>query len=90
MAYMALVLLLIFIAIMLLGIPVGFGMGALTVIAFELLGGDRNRNPERGRCSGCKTLLCTGGDDRRGQCQRSADRREGTVGDPFTGGEGML
>ena len=29
MAYMALVLLLIFIAIMLLGIPVGFGMGAL-------------------------------------------------------------
>ena len=30
------------------------------------------------------------GDDRRGQCQRSADRREGTVGDPFTGGEGML
>lgn len=52
--------------------------------------GDRNRNPERGRCSGCKTLLCTGGDDRRGQCQRSADRREGTVGDPFTGGEGML
>ena len=47
MAYMALVLLLIFIAIMLLGIPVGFGMGALTVIAFELLGGDLSMIPQK-------------------------------------------
>ena len=47
MAYMALVLLLIFIAIMLLGIPVGFGMGALTVIAFLLLGGDLSMIPQK-------------------------------------------
>ena len=33
MAFMALLLLVIFIVIMLTGIPVGYGMGALTVIS---------------------------------------------------------
>ncbi|MBQ9685342.1 MAG: TRAP transporter large permease [Oscillospiraceae bacterium] len=47
MAYMALVLLLIFLVIMLLGTPVGFGMGALTVIAFKLLGGDLSMIPQK-------------------------------------------
>ena len=47
MAMSALILLLIFIAIMLLGIPVGFGMGALTVIAFKMLGGDLSMIPQK-------------------------------------------
>lgn len=47
MAYMALFLLLLFIAIMLMGIPVGFGMGALTVIAFIMLGGDLSMIPQK-------------------------------------------
>lgn len=47
MAIMALVLLVIFIVIMLLGIPVGFGIGALTVIAFLLLGGDLSMIPQK-------------------------------------------
>lgn len=47
MASMALILLLIFLVIMLLGIPVGFGMGALTVIAFALLGGDLSMIPQK-------------------------------------------
>lgn len=47
MAIMTLVLLVIFIVIMLLGIPVGFGMGALTVIAFTLLGGDLSMIPQK-------------------------------------------
>lgn len=44
---MALVLLILFIVIMLLGIPVGFGMGALTVISFLLLGGDLSMIPQK-------------------------------------------
>ena len=47
MAYMALLLLILFIAIMLMGIPVGFGMGALTVIAFTMLGGDLSMIPQK-------------------------------------------
>lgn len=47
MALTALLLLVIFIAIMLLGIPVGFGMGALTVIAFVMLGGDLSMIPQK-------------------------------------------
>ena len=47
MAYMALLLLILFIAIMLMGIPVGFGMGALTVIAFTILGGDLSMIPQK-------------------------------------------
>lgn len=47
MASMALLLLVIFIVIMLLGIPVGFGMGALTVIAFVILGGDLSMVPQK-------------------------------------------
>lgn len=47
MAMMALILLVIFIVIMLLGVPVGFGMGALTVIAFMMLGGDLSMIPQK-------------------------------------------
>lgn len=47
MAYMALFLLILFIVIMLMGIPVGFGMGALTVIAFTMLGGDLSMIPQK-------------------------------------------
>lgn len=47
MAWIALLLLVLFIAIMLIGIPVGFGMGALTVIAFSLLGGDLSMIPQK-------------------------------------------
>ena len=47
MALMALLLLAIFITIMLLGIPVGYGMGALTVISFLLLGGDLSMIPQK-------------------------------------------
>lgn len=47
MAVMALLLLVLFIIIMLLGIPVGFGMGALTVISFQLLGGDLSMIPQK-------------------------------------------
>lgn len=47
MAYMALLLLILFIGIMLMGIPVGFGMGALTVIAFLILGGDLSMIPQK-------------------------------------------
>lgn len=44
---MALVLLILFIVIMLTGIPVGFGMGALTVISFLMLGGDLSMIPQK-------------------------------------------
>ncbi len=47
MAGMALVLLILFIIIMLTGIPVGFGMGALTVISFLMLGGDLSMIPQK-------------------------------------------
>lgn len=47
MAGMALVLLILFIVIMLTGIPVGFGMGALTVISFLMLGGDLSMIPQK-------------------------------------------
>lgn len=47
MAFMALLLLVIFIVIMLTGIPVGYGMGALTVISFLLLGGDLSMIPQK-------------------------------------------
>lgn len=47
MVYMALWLLILFITIMLMGIPVGFGMGALTVIAFTMLGGDLSMIPQK-------------------------------------------
>lgn len=47
MAGMALVLLALFIVIMLTGIPVGFGMGALTVISFLMLGGDLSMIPQK-------------------------------------------
>lgn len=47
MAFMALLLLVIFIVIMLMGIPVGYGMGALTVISFLLLGGDLSMIPQK-------------------------------------------
>ena len=47
MAGMALVLLILFIIIMLTGIPVGFGMGALTEISFLMLGGDLSMIPQK-------------------------------------------
>lgn len=47
MAFMALLLLVIFIVIMPTGIPVGYGMGALTVISFLLLGGDLSMIPQK-------------------------------------------
>ena len=39
---MVLLLLIIFLAIMLIGTPVGFAMGALTNISFGILGGDQS------------------------------------------------
>ena len=42
---MVLLLLIIFLAIMLIGTPVGFAMGALTNISFGILGGDRSCFP---------------------------------------------
>ena len=57
MAFMALLLLVIFIVIMLTGIPVGYGMGALTVISFLLLGGDLSMIPQK-LFSGIDTYIC--------------------------------
>jgi tripartite ATP-independent transporter DctM subunit len=52
----ALFLLLIFIVIMLMGIPIGFGMGALTLIGFVWLGGDLSLIPQK-MFAGCDVYV---------------------------------